>query len=54
MKSKGLGDTVYKVTRATGITRIVKKIKNTTEECSPCEERRKKLNKLVPYDTDTK
>ena len=37
-KSKGLGDTIAKITKAVGI-----------KPCKPCEERRKKLNKLFPY-----
>jgi len=45
-KSKGLGDTVAKVTKATGIDKAVKFIAG--EECG-CEERKEKLNKLFPY-----
>lgn len=46
MKSKGLGDTVDKITTATGIKAIVKKA--TRGGCG-CEKRRKKLNDLFPY-----
>lgn len=46
MKSKGLGDTINKVTSATGIKTIVKKA--TNGNCG-CEKRRKKLNELFPY-----
>jgi len=45
-KSKGLGDTVAKVTAATGIQSFVKKVSNG--DCG-CEGRRKKLNDLFPY-----
>ena len=45
-KSSGLGDTVQKFTKATGIERLVKAIAG--EDCG-CEERRKKLNQLFPY-----
>ena len=45
-KSKGLGDTIAKVTKATGIEKVVKFIAG--EDCG-CEERRIKLNKLFPY-----
>lgn len=38
MKSKGLGDTIEKFTRATGIKALV------GEDCVPCSERKKKLN----------
>lgn len=36
--SKGLGDTVAKVTRVMGVT-----------PCTPCQKRREMLNKMVPY-----
>ena len=45
-KSKGLGDTIAKVTKATGIDKAVKFIAG--EDCG-CTERRKALNKLFPY-----
>jgi len=45
-KSKGLGDTVAKVTKATGIDKAVKFIAG--EECG-CSERKEALNKLFPY-----
>ena len=40
-KSKGLGDTIAKVTKVTGIEKVVKFIAG--EDCG-CEERRIKLN----------
>ncbi len=40
--SKGLGDTVSKVTKAMGI-----------KECGGCKRRRERLNKLVPYGKET-
>ena len=40
-KSKGLGDTISKVTKAVGI-----------KECKGCEERKEKLNSLFPYKRD--
>ncbi len=45
-KSKGLGDTIEKVTKATGIDKVVKFIAG--EDCG-CTERKSKLNKLFPY-----
>ena len=45
-KSKGLGDTIAKVTKATGIDKAVKFIAG--EDCG-CDERKAKLNKLFPY-----
>jgi|TARA_Y100000310_G_C20323051_1_gene641688 hypothetical protein len=38
LKSRGIGDTVKKVTNAVGIP-----------TCNKCEERRKKLNRMFPY-----
>jgi hypothetical protein len=48
IKSKGLGDTIDKITTATGIKKAVKMMSNE-KECTPCEQRRKKLNELFPY-----
>jgi hypothetical protein len=45
MRSKGLGDTIDRITTATGIKAIVKKSK---KDCG-CDSRRKKLNDLFPY-----
>jgi hypothetical protein len=44
-KSKGLGDTVEKIMKATGIKKAAEAI---TDDCG-CEERKEKLNKLFPY-----
>mgnify|MGYP003133513120 CR=1 FL=1 len=46
VKSKGLGDSVEKVLKATGIDKVAKKILG--DDCG-CEERKEKLNKLFPY-----
>ena len=57
MKSKGLGDTVEKITKATGIKAAVDKIRDwersvgfhaENKDCG-CDERKDKLNKLFPY-----
>jgi len=48
--SKGLGDTIEKITTATGIKKvagIVSKAKGG--ECTPCVKRREMLNKKFPY-----
>ena len=45
-KSKGVGDTVEKITKATGIKKAVKWL--VGEDCG-CDERQKKLNNLIPY-----
>ena len=44
--SKGLGDTIQKVTEATKLDKLAKLIAG--DDCG-CEERRKKLNALFPY-----
>lgn len=48
-KSIGLGDTVEKITEATGIKTLVELLFG--ENCG-CEERKDKLNKLFPYATE--
>ena len=45
MKSKGLGDSVEKVLKATGIDKVAKKILG--DDCN-CQERKNTLNKLFP------
>lgn len=45
-KSKGLGDTIEKITTATGIKAAVKAV--VGEDCG-CDERKEKLNKMFPY-----
>ena len=46
MKSKGLGDTISKITKATGIDKVAKAVLG--DDCG-CEERKKKLNQMFPY-----
>ena len=48
-KSKGLGDTIEKITTATGIKKIVKTVNNITGKDCGCDKRKKKLNKWFPY-----
>lgn len=49
-KSRGLGDSVEKLTRATGIKKLVEKYGPT--DCG-CDKRQDKLNKLFPYNNET-
>tara|TARA_B100001113_G_scaffold302272_1_gene261685 strand:- start:106 stop:495 length:390 start_codon:yes stop_codon:yes gene_type:complete len=49
MKSKGLGDTVEKVTKATGIKKATDFIFNKLGVDCGCDKRKEKLNKLFPY-----
>ena len=45
-KSKGLGDTISKITKATGIDKVAKAVLG--DDCG-CDERKKKLNQMFPY-----
>ena len=44
--SKGLGDSIEKALKVTGIDKVAKKILG--DDCG-CEERKKKLNQMFPY-----
>ena len=46
-KSKGLGDSIEKFTKATGIKKIVDKV--TGDKDCGCEERKNSLNSMFPY-----
>lgn len=50
-KSKGLGDTVEKIMKATGVKAVVKAATKAVgvEDCG-CDERRDTLNRIFPYD----
>ena len=47
-KSKGLGDSIEKITKATGIKALVEKYTRPRGGCG-CEKRKDKLNKIFPY-----
>ena len=49
MKSKGLGDTVEKITTATGIKKATEYIFDKLGRDCGCEKRKETLNKLFPY-----
>tara|TARA_R110000824_G_scaffold297960_1_gene486187 strand:- start:2267 stop:2842 length:576 start_codon:yes stop_codon:yes gene_type:complete len=48
-KSRGLGDTVAKFNKATGIKAVVDTAFNAMDKDCGCKERQSKLNKLFPY-----
>lgn len=50
-ESEGLGDTIAKVTRVTGLKRVLQYAKGG--DCASCGGRQKKLNKAVPYTRKT-
>jgi hypothetical protein len=45
MESKGLGDSIEKLTEKTGIKKLVESF---VEDCG-CNKRKEKLNKMFPY-----
>lgn len=49
-ESKGLGDTIAKVTHATGLDKVAESVANAIgkEDCG-CAKRRQKLNDMFPY-----
>lgn len=48
-QSQGLGDTIEKITEATGIKKVVETFSKATGIDCGCEERKAKLNNLIPY-----
>ena len=49
MKSKGLGDTIEKITKATGIMKVVRTISKAVRKDCGCGKRKENLNKRFPY-----
>jgi len=49
MKSKGLGDTIEKMTIATGIKKMADKYSKITGKDCGCSKRKEALNKAFPY-----
>ena len=48
-ESKGLGDTIEKITTATGIKKVVDTVSKATGRPCGCKERRDSLNRKFPY-----
>jgi|TARA_R110002020_G_scaffold139095_1_gene309782 hypothetical protein len=48
-KSKGLGDTIAKITKATGIKKVVETVSKAVDKDCGCEARQGTLNRLFPY-----
>lgn len=48
-KSKGLGDTIEKITTATGIKKVVDTVAKATGKDCGCSKRRDTLNRVFPY-----
>ena len=53
--SRGLGDTIEKFTKTTGIKSAVEKVKNAAgiKDCG-CGKRKDSLNRMFPYNTKPK
>jgi hypothetical protein len=49
MKSKGLGDSIEKVMKATGIKRMAEKYSAATGKDCGCSKRKESLNNKFPY-----
>ena len=48
-KSKGLGDSIEKFTKATGIKKVVDAASKLTKKPCGCGKRKDTLNRLFPY-----
>jgi len=48
-KSKGLGDSIEKITKATGIKKVVDTVAKATGKDCGCKKRRDSLNRAFPY-----
>ena len=48
-KSKGLGDTIAKITEATGIKKVINTVAKATGKDCGCAKRQDTLNRLFPY-----
>lgn len=53
-KSRGLGDDIKKITSATRLDELAKKIAELTSGDCGCDERQEKLNKMFPYKRNKK
>jgi len=49
MKSKGLGDTIEKITKATGIKAVTDAVSKVTKKPCGCQKRKEALNQRFPY-----
>lgn len=49
VRSRGLGDTIEKITTATGIKKVVDSIAEANGKDCGCAARRDKLNRVFPY-----
>ena len=52
-ESKGLGDTIEKFTKATGIKKVVDTVAKATGKPCGCGKRKDTLNKAFPYNPNS-
>jgi hypothetical protein len=52
--SKGLGDTIEKITTATGIKKVVETVSKVTGKDCGCGKRKDALNGAFPYNNEKK
>lgn len=48
-RSRGLGDTIEKITTATGVKKVVDTVSKATGKDCGCNKRKNALNRLFPY-----
>ena len=48
-KPKGLGDTIEKITKVTGVKKLVETVSKIVKKDCGCGERKDTLNRLFPY-----
>ncbi len=53
-KSKGLGDTIEKITTATGVKKVVEAAAKAVGKDCGCAKRRDALNRVFPYNQNKK
>ena len=52
-QSKGLGDTIEKITKATGIKKVVDTVAKATGKDCGCKNRKQNLNERFPYNSNS-
>ena len=51
-RPRGLGDSIDKITKATGIKKVVEAVNKVTGKDCGCGKRKETLNRLFPYNTN--
>jgi hypothetical protein len=53
-ESRGLGDTIAKITKATGIKKVVDTVAEALDVDCGCPKRQEALNEMFPYNNEEK